>query len=100
MAFDTFLLMGSILLLAAIAWSMKRRDFAKASTTWPSAALAGACGALFLLQLLRLLSNFGGWSEGRLLMATVTVASLSAATILMGVRTYKIRQERREPPGP
>ena len=99
MAFDTFFLLGSILLLAAVAWSMRKRDFATASRVWPSAALAAACGALCLFHLLRFSSNFEGWPEGRLLMAAVTVASLSAAMILMGLRTLPIWREGRSSQG-
>ncbi len=90
MAFETFFLFGSILLLAAVAWSMKKRDFERMGTTWPAAALTGVCGLLFAFHILRLFQNMETWQEGQLLMSAVTVGSLSAATVLMGLRTYQM----------
>ena len=69
MAFETFFLFGSILLLAAVVWSMKERDFERMSTTWPAAVLTVVCGLLFAFHVSRLFQNMGTWSEGQLLIS-------------------------------
>ncbi len=85
-----FYLVGSVVLLALVLWSLERRDLERQRNARAATIMAAFFFAFSLFQAWRLARHFRRWDELELFVAAVTIGSLSAATILTAARAWRI----------
>ncbi len=86
-----FYLVGSVVLLALVLWSLERRDLERQRNAKAAYFMAAFFFAFTLFQAWRLALRFRQWDELELFVGALTIGSLSAAAILTAARAWRLR---------